>query len=239
MSTPWPWIEAEALQRVNGLKTDSPSDAVVSYELVPKTTAVVDDSAFNLTSVRVAVVDTVMEIIKLINLTDGDPRRLLYRLTALVAHGGNLPTSMGPYGAIFDAGTGRHLEDRSATEIQDIRDNVNLAYGDPPPAFFYKAVDGQKLYHTLAGNATVEYFDFPRPATTYSALATLFGSMANFAPIDDEFGVVAADGAAGRIAGKAGSLISEAANFMQLYYQGLKDRGLNVQMIPDYPPKPS
>jgi hypothetical protein len=146
---------------------------------------------------------------------------------------------MGPYGAIFDGATGRHLEDRSATEIQEIRDNTNLVYGNPPPAFFYKAIDGQKLYHTLAGNASVERFNFDRPATTYAALNALFASAANFAPIDDEFGVVAADGAAGRIAGKAGSLISEAANFMQLYYQGLKDRGLNVQMIPDYPPRPA
>src|SRR5262245_3573989 len=128
MSTPWPWIEAESLQRVNGLKTDSPADAVASYELVPKTTAVVDDSAFNLTSVRVACVDTVMEIIKLVCLTDGDPRRLLYRLTALVVHGGNLPTSMGPYGAIFDSITGRTLEDRSATEVAEMRENANFAY---------------------------------------------------------------------------------------------------------------
>jgi hypothetical protein len=116
---------------------------------------------------------------------------------------------------------------------------VNNAFGSPAPDFFYYAIDGQKLYHTLAGNASVERFNFDRPATTYGALATLFSSMANFAPIDDEFGVVAADGAAGRVAGKAGSLISEAANFMQLYYQGLKDRGLNVQMIPDYSARPN
>jgi len=160
-------------------------------------------------------------------------------LPASVGHGGDLPSSIGPYGAIFDPVTGRTLEDRSATEIQEIRDNANFAYGNPPPVFFYKAIDGQKLYHTLAGNASVERFNFDRPATTYAALNALFASAANFAPIDDEFGVVIADGAAGRIAGKAGSLISEAANFMQLYYQGLKDRGLNVQMIPDFPPKPS
>src|SRR5262245_11880200 len=152
MSTPWPWIEAEGLQRVNGLKTDSPADAVASYELVPKTTAVVDDAAFNLTSVRVACVDTVMAIIGLICKTEGDPRRLLYRLTALVAHGGNLPSSMGPFGAIVDPLTGRTLDDRSATEIQEIRDNVNFAYGNPPPVFYHKATDGQRLYHTLAGN---------------------------------------------------------------------------------------
>jgi hypothetical protein len=239
MSTPWPWIEAEALQRLNALKTDSSADAVISYELVPKTTAVVDDAAFNLTSVRVACVDTVMEIIKLVCLTEGYPRRLLYRLTALVAHGGNLPSSMGPYGAIIDPLTGSTLEDRSATEIAEMRANVNNAFGDPPPEFFHKAIDGQRLYHTLAGNALVEYFNFDRPATTYAALAALFGSMANFAPIDDEFGVVAADGSAGRAAGKAGSLISEAANFMQLYYKGLEDLGLNVEMLPDYKPRPS
>lgn len=239
MSTPWPWIEAEVHKRLNNLKSDSPADAVASYELVPKTTAVVDDAAFSLTSVRVACVDTVMEIISLICKTDGYPRRLLYRLTALVAHGGNLPSSMGPFGAIFDSITGRSLEDRSATEIAEMVANVNFAYGNPPPTFYHKAIDGQRLYHTLPGNATVEYFDFPRPATDYATLATLFGSMANFAPIGDEFGVVAADGAAGRRAGDAGSMISEAANFMQLYYQGLKDLGLNVEMIPDYKPRPS
>ena len=238
MSTPWVFIESELLHRINSLKTDSAADAVASYETVPKTTAITDDAAFALTSVRAAIVDTVMEIIGYVCKVDGDPRRLLYKLTASVAHGGDLPTSMGPYGSIFDPLTGRSLEDRSAQEIADIRDNVNFAYGNPPPTFFYKAIDGQKLYHTLATDASVERFNFDRPATTYAALNALFASAANFAPIDDEFGVVAADGAAGRVAGKAGSLISEAANFMTLYYQGLKDRGLNVQMIPDYPPKP-
>lgn len=239
MSTPWVFIEAEVQHRLNDLKSDSPADHVSSYETVPKTTTVADDAAFALTSVRAAIVDTVMEVIGYVCKTDGDPRRQLYKLVSSVAHGGELPSSMGPYGAIFDPATGRSLEDRSATEIQDIRDNVNFAYGNPPPAFFYKAIDGQKLYHTLAANASVERFNFDRPATTYTALNALFASAANFTPIDDEFGVVVADGAAGRLAGKAGSLISEAANFMQLYYQGLKDRGLNVQMIPDYPPKPA
>jgi hypothetical protein len=239
MSTPWPWLESEVIKRLDDLKSDDPSIAITSYETVPKTATEADDAGFALTAVRVAIVDTVMEVIGYICKADGDPRRSLYKLTATVAHGGALPSSMGPYGAFFDASTGRSLDDRSATEIADIRENTNFAYGNPPPTFFYKAIDGQKLYHTLPGNASVEYFDFPRPATTYTALNTLFGSMANFAPIEDEFGVVVTDGAAGRRAGDAASLISEAANFMQLYYQGLKDRGLNVQMIPDYPPKPA
>jgi hypothetical protein len=239
MSTPWPWIEGEVLHRLNDIKADDAALIIASYETVPRTANEADDVGFALTAVRVGIVDTVMEMIGNICRTDGDPRRLLYKLTATVAHGGDLPSSMGPYGAIFDALTGRSLEDRSAQEIADMRDNVNFVYGNPPPTFFYKAQDGQKIYHTLPGNASVEYFDFPRPVTTYTALNTLFGSMANFAPIPDEFGVVAADGAAGRIAGKAASLISEAANFMQLYYRGQKDRGLNVRMIPDFPPKPA
>lgn len=239
MSTGWIQIEAETLHRINSLKSDSPADAVASYELVPKTTTIADDAAFALTSVREAIVDTVMEVIGYICQTDGDPRRQQYKLTASIAHGGELPTSMGPYGAIFDPVTGRTLEPRSATEIGETRANPNNAFGVTPPAFFYYALDGQKIYHTLAANASVEHFSFDRPATTYTALNALFASAANFAPIPDEFGVVVADGAAGRIAGKAGSLIAEAANFMQLYYQGLKNRGLNVRMIPDYPATPA
>jgi len=239
MSTGWVQIEAEVLHRINGMKTDSPADAVASYETVPKTTAIVDDAAFALTAVRAAIVDTALEVAAYVCKADGDPRRAQYKLPASVGHGGDLPSSIGPYGAIFDPVTGRTLEDRSSTEIAEMRANVNFAYGNPPPTFFYKAIDGERLYHTLAANATVEYYGFDRPATDFASLNALFDSTTDVAPIPDEFGVVVADGAAGRIAGKAGSLISEAANFMQLYYQGLKDRGLNVQMIPDYPPKPA
>jgi hypothetical protein len=239
MSTPWPFLEAEVLHRLNSLQSLSPADHVTSYETIPKTTTVADDTAFALTSVREAIVDTVMEVIAYICQTDGDPRRQRYKLTASVAHGGESPNSMGPYGAVFDPATGRPLEPRSATEIGEIRANVNNAFGNPPPAFFYMAIDGQKLYHTLAADASVECFSFDRPATNYAALNALFSTATNFAPIPDEFGVVVADGAAGRIAGKAGSLIQEAANFMQLYYQGLKERGLNVRMQMDFPALPA
>jgi hypothetical protein len=97
-----------------------------------------------------------------------------------------------------------------------------------------------KLYHTLTGGAAaaVEYFDYPRPATDYTALTALFGSAANMMPLGDEFAVAISDGAAGRLCMKAGSLVSEGAQFLQAYYANLKERGVNIQPA-DFAAQPS
>lgn len=240
MSTPYVFIEAEVLHRLNNLKADSASDAVISYETVPKTTTQVDDAGFAMTSVREQIIDTMLEIIGHICRTEGDSRREPFRLTQQVTHGFPLPASMGPFGSIYDPGPPiRRLIERSAEDIFRIRDNPNSVFGASPPEFFYMAIDGNLLYHTLAGQATVDYFNYPRPATTYATLNALFSSAANLAPLTDEFAAPWADGAAGRIGMKAGAYIQEAGAYLQAYYTGLKERGLNVQIPADYPAQPS
>ena len=240
MSTPYVFIEAEVLHRLNNLKSDSAADLVTSYETVPKTTTLVDDPGFALTSVREQIIDTMLEIIGHISRTEGDSRREPFRLTTAVSHGFPLPASMGPFGAIYDVGPPiQRLVERSAEDIFEIRRNINSVFGAAPPTFYYYAIDGNLLYHTLSGQATVDYFNYPRPATTYAALNTLFGSAANMAPLTDEFAAPWADGAAGRIGMKAGSYIAEAGAYLQAYYTGLKDRGINAQVPADYPAQPS
>jgi hypothetical protein len=222
------------ISRVGALLADSESGAETNYRVVPKTNAEMGDAAFNRSAIRDEIVGVTLEVISFICQDEGDPRRIPFRLTTNVLPGGTLPSSMGPYGAITDAATGRPLVPRSASEIQERVTNADNLW--TVPVFFF-AIDGAKLFHTVA-NAAVEYFDYPRPATTYSALDTLFGSMANFFPLGDEFAVVVADGAAGRLCMKAGSLVGEGQAFLQAYAAGLKERGVSVQPA-DFPAQPS
>jgi len=237
MSTPFVFIESEVASRLAALKADDEPTGETNYRVIPKTNNEMDDGAFNRSAVRTAIVDTCIEIVGFICKTEGDPRRQQYRLTTTVAHGGQLPSAMGPYGAVYDAVTGRSLVERSASDIFDVRGQQSGGLLDGLNFYFY-ATDGTILYHTLSGNATVEYFKYDRPYTTYSELDSLFDAATDLSPLPDEFGVVAADGAAGRLCMKAGSFISEGAAFLQAYYTALRERGLNATAS-DFPARPA
>jgi hypothetical protein len=181
------------------------------------------------------IVDVTLEVIGYICKNEGDARRIPFLLTATVAHGGVLPSSMGPYGSIYDAASPyTPLTQRSASEIAARVANTDGLF--TLPVFFY-AIDGTRLLHTVA-SAKVEYFDYPRPAATYDALTTLFSSTTNLFPLGDEFAVVVADGAAGRLAMKAGSYVEGAQGYLQAYATGLKERNVSMQAA-NYPPQPT
>jgi hypothetical protein len=241
INTPWPFLESETLHRINDLGAGgNPGDHNISYSTVPKIINThIDDAGWAPAGIQEIIVDTVIEIISLICKTDGDPRRDAYRLTSTVAHGGTLPTSLGPFGAIYDAAGGVNypMEPRTAREIAEIRENVNNVFGSPPPVFRYYCIDGEVIYHTLSGNVTIERFDYPRPATNYTALNTLFSSLANISPIHDEFAPAVADGAASRLLAKFQSMRGQSQDFWQKYVQALQSRGLNAKLLIDYAPQ--
>lgn len=234
MATAWAFIEAEVFSRVGALISEgSATTAETSYQTIPKV-GVIDDPAFNLSAVRTAIIDTAMEVIGAICKNAGDNRRNAFKLTASVAHNGAIPSSMGPLGAIYDAATGRPLVQRSASEVAERVANPSSVF--TVDVFFY-AIDGTRLLHTVS-SATMEYFSYDRPATTFAELEALFDSTLDVFPLGDEFAVVVADGAAGRLAQKAGSYIETASAFLQSYYTGLKERGVSVQPS-DFAPQPT
>lgn len=235
MATAWAFIEAEVFSRVGALVAEgSVSTAETSYRTIPKTSTQIDDPAFSLSIVRTAIIDTTMEIIGAICKNAGDNRRNAFKLTASVAHDGAIPSSMGPLGAIYDAATGRPLVQRSASEVAERVANPSSTF---TVAVFFYAIDGTRLLHTVS-SATMEYFSYDRPATTFAELDALFDTTSDTFPLGDEFAVVVADGAAGRLAQKAGSYIEAASAFLQSYYTGLKERGVNVQPS-DFAPQPT
>lgn len=221
-TTPYAFIEAETLARINALLSLSSAAGDTVYRTIPKVDANFDDQAFNKTNVRVAIMDVILELVSFICQTEGDPRRQQYKLEASVAHYGTLPSSMGPYGDIFYGQ--RQMVPRAASLVDQRAANPGNMYAVD---VYFMAIDGTKL-HCTKSPCTVEYFNLDRPYSTYAQLDALFDSTTDIAPIPDEFAVNVADGAAGRLAMKAGSYIEAAQAFLQTYYTGLQSRGLKV-----------
>lgn len=221
-------VEAETLQRLGSLEAGTPQLAENRFVAIPKVIDEDDDSAFPRTAVREAIVMTVIEVIGILCRTEGEPRRSDYKIVSLVAHGGDMPTSMGPYGAIYDGSNNRSLTERSA---QDIAENRQMIIDGILPAGaggYYYALDGDKIYHSLPGNASVEYFDAPIAATNFSLITPLFLSEAQKMPLADEFAPAVADGAAGRLMMRAGSMVAEGSAFLRVYVERLQNLGLTI-----------
>jgi hypothetical protein len=236
-STPWTTIEAQVFQRLGSLKSSTSPTAETRFKQVPKVADLDDDAAYPPISVRQMIVDTVVEVIGFICKTEGDPRRSHYKIIATLANGDLLPTSMGPYGAIYDPATKRSLVERSASDIADILEAKALGAIPTASKFYFYAMDGDKIYHSLTTSIELEYFDQPTPGTNFAAVDGLFASQVSIAPIPDELAIVVADGAAGRSCMKAAGLIEEGARFLDAYVAGLRERGLNATP-PDYAPQP-
>ncbi len=232
MPTPWAFIESETYNRLNNLASTSIATADAAYRTIPKTDTQVGDEAFPKTAIREAIVDVILEVISFICSTEGDPRRAQYRLTASVAHGGLLPSGMGPYGAVSFGN--RPMVPRAASIVAQRAANPNSMYS---VGVYFFAIDGDTFYATQSP-CTVEYFNYERPADTYTELDALFDSVTDYAPIPDEFAVNVADGAAGRLAMKAGSFIEAAQAYLNAYYQALASKGLKVTR-PDFPAMPA
>lgn len=234
MSTPWPVIENMVLSRIAALKASDEVEGETNYLAIPKTNTQMEDAAFNRSAVRDMILDVTIEVVGFICKNEGDPRRINFAVLILLSNGATVPSSMGPYGNIADNLTGRALVRRSVAEVTERVANPGSLWSEP---VYFFAIDGITIYHTVA-LANLEYFNYPRPATDYTNLTNLFSSMANFYPLGDEFAVVVADGAAGRLCMKAGSMVAEGARFLDAYYTGLKERGVSIQPV-DFPAMPS
>jgi hypothetical protein len=230
-------IEAQVFQRLGTLKGTTAVTSEARFKQVPKTADADDDAAFSPISVRLMIVDVTLELISYICKTEGDPRRIHYQLTASLNNGDGLPASMGPYGAAFDPITGTSMVERSATDIFDILKSKSIGAIPASSEFYFYAMDGSRVYHTLPGFMSLQHYDILRPGANFNAVESLFATQVNISPIPDDLAVVVADGAAGRCCMKAASYIEEGQRFLDVYATALRERGFRAEPS-DFPPQP-
>lgn len=229
MAVPWLEIERQVYATMNALAGNSESDREAAFTATSAlTSGQIGDQGFFRSKVREAIVEAHQQTIRFICLTDGHPRRVLYRQTTSVAHLGLLPSSMGPYGDFTVTSSGSPVKLKphlSVNEIDEVlRDNASLN----GTLQFYYAIDGTVLHSTITP-VTVEYFDYPRPVNDPSQLSTLFDSVLDVCAVPDEFVQVVVQIACGLLAltfasGREGT---EQAHF-GVAEKMLKDLGINV-----------
>lgn len=229
MAVPWLVIERQVLSGLNSLGGNSESDRETIYtQTSALTTTQIGDEGFFRSKIRDAIVEAHQQTIRFICLTDGHPRRVLYRQTASVAHLANLPSAMGPFGdftVTVSATTHKLKPHLSPNEVDEIvkdsgsRNGVDL---------FYYAIDGNVL-HATQSPVTVEYFDYPRPINDPSQLSTLFDSLLDVCALPDEFVQVAVQIACGLISlMSASGREAAAAGHFATARELLRDLGINV-----------
>jgi len=229
MAVPWLEIERQVYATLNALGGNQESDRETIYtQTSALTNAQVGDEGFFRAKVRDAIVEAHQQTVRFICLTDGHPRRLLYRQTASVAHLGNLPSAMGPYGDFTAtvSGVTRKLKPHlSANEVDEaLRDAASLNGVE----VYYYAIDGGVLHSTVTP-VTVEYYDYPRPINDPSQLSTLFDSLLDVCAVPDEFVQVVVQMACGILSltsasGREGAAAGHFATAREL----LQDLGITV-----------
>lgn len=187
MAVPWLEIERQVYATLNALAGNQESDRETIYtQTSVLTNTQIGDEGFFRSKVRDAIVEAHQQTIRFICLTDGHPRRVQYRQTASVAHLGNLPSAMGPFGdftVTVSAVTHKLKPHLSANEIDEIlRDSASLN----GITVYYYAIDGNVLHSTITP-VTVEFWDYARPVNDPSQLAGLFDSLLDVCAVPDEF----------------------------------------------------
>lgn len=229
MAVPWLVIERQVYATLNSLGGNSESDRETVYtQTSALTTTQVGDEGFFRSKIRDAIVEAHQQTIRFICLTDGHPRRVLYRQTASVAHLANLPSAMGPFGdftVTVSATTHKLKPHLSPNEVDEI---VNDSGSRNGVDLFYYAIDGNVL-HATQTPVTVEYFDYPRPINDPSQLSTLFDSLLDVCAVPDEFVQVVVQIACGLLALTFASNREgqEQAHFA-MAEKLLKEMGINV-----------
>lgn len=232
MAVPWLEIERQVYSTLNALGGNQESDRQTVYtQTGALATAQIGDEGFFRAKVWDAIVEAHQQTIRFICLTDGHPRRVLYRTTASVAHLGNLPSSMGPYGdftVTHNAATRKLKPHQSANEVDEIVNDPGSRNGVD---IFYYAIDGNVLHATITP-VTVEYYDYPRPVTDPSQLGTLFDSLLDVCALPDEFVQVAVQFACGLLSMTAAGGREEVASG---HFAAARDllRELNINVTPN------
>ena len=103
MSTSYQSLESKVLTQLNAHESTSVASAETIYKkITAKADSEIGDEAFFLSRVRDAIIDTEHQVIRMICLTEGHPRRDIFRDTTSVAHRGLLPSAF-CYGSFYKA----------------------------------------------------------------------------------------------------------------------------------------
>lgn len=229
VAVPWLEIERQVLATLNALAGNQESERETIYTQTSALLSTqIGDEAFYRAKVRDMVVEAHQQTIRFICLTDGHPRRVLYRQTASVAHLASLPSSMGPYGDFTATVGGSPLKlkpHQSPNEVDEILRDAGALHG---VTVGYYAIDGNVL-HATQSPVTVEYYEYPRPVTDPSQLGNLFDSLLDVCAVPDEFVQVVVQVACGLLSLTPASGREDVASaHFTMATQLLRELGINV-----------
>lgn len=227
-------IEREVMDLLNILKSDDVATAestfVKSSGLVDSD---VDDAAFPKSAVRRHILTAQQLIVLAIIQTEGHPRRRDYMKTTNVAHLAQLPSGIGPIGAIYDDVTGESYTLRSVDDVNRIRRNP-ISVGGVTPTFRYYALDGTRIFLTNS-YAILEYADYNdfagfSQANIDAAFST--SAVLSFTTIllPDEFAPALVFASVAIAAGKAAGYTDAGSYYGQLFQAAMEIQG--VRKVP-------
>ncbi len=227
MSTAYQSLENKVLTQLNAHESTSVTAAEAIYQgTALKTDASIADEAFFLSRVRDAILDAEHQVIRMICLTEGHPRRSIWRSTTtltLINNAVVMPTAFA-YGRL--SYSNRELDERSAAEVDAMIRDTDYLNG---VAVYYYAKTGNTITATVSP-ILLEYFDRTKPAAAShpSTLSTLFDSTADVMEAPDEFAEAIVFLACGSLALTAGSLQEQSASYFRLAAEILAQEGVKA-----------
>jgi hypothetical protein len=222
MSTSYQSLESKVLTQLNAHESTSATSAETIYKkITAKADSEIGDEAFFLSRVRDAIIDAEHQVIRMICLTEGHPRRDIFRDTASVAHRGLLPSAF-CYGSFYKAT--RELEKRTPAEIEAILRDSDALNG---VEVYYYATSSNFLLSTVTP-VTVEFFDRDKPVSHPTGLAALFDSDTDVMTAPDEFGEAIVFLACGSLALTAGGFQDQSANYFRLAAEIMAQEGVKA-----------
>lgn len=232
-------IERGVWAMLNALKSDNVADAETSYRVA----ALVSDThlvnpLFNPTAVRNIILNVERVIAKTICSIEGHPRRVDFRKEVTLTHWGNLPSSIGGIGLVYDNDDKIYYDNRPFEVVMRLRqsDSIIKVCQSAPPTYHYWGWDGAKFVSTTDDDLTAEVFDPQTPAidafTDYDALFS--SSVPVNAKLPDEFQQAWELGAAGVAASKIGTYPNESSSYLQQFQGLLEQEGVKIKLPLDF-----
>lgn len=238
---PFLLVEREVFGLINALKSNDVADAEANIALVGQIgVAHVDDAAYPPFLVRRVILTVHNLIASAIINTVGHARRVDFKQTFQVAHGGNLPTALGPIGAVYEEDSGLAYIQRTVDEINQLRANpIALPASVPTPKFLFFALDGNKFFSANGDEqATVEHYAFTGPGNALANVNALFANENAKTNISDEFIPALVYGSVTVVAGKAGGNTEQAAMYGRLFDMVMTQQGIPRKIKLDYKDDP-
>lgn len=221
-------LESKVLTQLNAHESTSVTSAEAIYaKTTAKSDSEIADEAFFLSRIRDAILDAEHQVIRMICLTEGHPRRSTWRSTTTLTLTNNavaMPTAFA-YGRL--SYSNRELDERSAVEVDAMIRDTEYLNG---VAVYYYAKTGNTITSTVSP-ILLEYFDRTKPAAAShpSTLSTLFDSTADVMDAPDEFSEAIVFLACGSLALTAGAFQDQGLTYIKLALEIMQAQGVSVR----------